>query len=643
MKIKSSSRARRQAGYSALFITLVLVGASLLVLGATLSRSTASSRLTDRNTLFIASDGAAEAAVEKALARVMVDFANGGESLVLTNLTYYQTQLLPTSAESSYWTNFTWSDGQGHDNQIYVARTTSGANAPYVALEEQYQGLSGYASTYRILSNVRMKSSTFGYTFTNAVQQDVQLAQIPVFQFAIFYNGLLEFSDTATLVVTGPVHANSNIYVGSPDNLTFNSIVTTTGNVSKPGNAGYSTNSWSGQVYYNGTPTPGFLTGQPSLNLPIGTNSSSSTNVQQILYPPPTNEVYSSAMGQQRYWNKADLTIVVSNTFFTCTFKSAANDPLPWVFSTNINYLTNSYATQTGAKLPWLSATNSFYDWRENKTVNLMQVDVGALTNWMGLNGWLTTNAYTSAKFGNNNPFNIIYIVDYRTTNSSTLTAVRLVNGANLPAAGLTVATPNPLYIQGVYNCPNSAYLDTTNTTQSAPASVACDALTILSPSWQDYGPTYTNGTKKSGGKTVPNVVSSELAQNAANDTVNAAIIAGIVPSTGTTASTYSGGANNLPRLLEDWGNSVSATLTLNTSIVCLYNSTWATGPFVLPGTYYYAPSQRNFSFDLNYTLSSKMPPGTPNICRLVRAAWCNPPPQTVTFAPSPTLDFVPQ
>jgi hypothetical protein len=37
------------------------------------------------------------------------------------------------------------------------------------------------------------------------------------------------------------------------------------------------------------------------------------------------------------------------------------------------------------------------------------------------------------------------------------------------------------------------------------------------------------------------------------------------------------------------------------------------------------------------------MPPGTPNICRLVRASWCNPPPATVTYAPSPTLDFVPR
>ncbi len=630
MKIQIPSRRRRQAGYSALFITLVLVAASLLVLGATVSRSNSSSRLTDRNVMFIASDGAAEAAVEKALSRIMVDFANGGESLVITNLSYYQTALLPTTAESSYWSNFTWSDGQGNANQIYVARITSGTNAPYIALEEQYSGLSGYSSTYRILANVAMNTTSYGYAFTNAVQQDVQLAQIPVFQFAIFYNGLLEFSDTATLVVSGPVHANSNIFVGSPANLTFNSIVTTTGNITSPANAGYGTASWTGHTYYYGAPTPGYLTGQPSLNLPIGTNSNSGTNVQQILYPPPGalgqagSEAYNSAMGQQRYWNKADMTLVVSNTIFTATFKSAPGDASPWTFSTNLTWLGS---TNVGAtNWCWLTSTNTFYDWREGKTVNLTQIDVGRMTNWMAT--WLPTNSNTSAKFGANNPFNIIYVADYRTTNSTTLTAVRLYNGVNLPTAGLTVATPNPLYIQGIYNCPTAAYQGTTNTTASAPSSVACDALTILSPHWVDYG------TK------LPNNNSSELGQSALNDTVNTAIIAGIVGSTGTGSTQYSGGANNLPRLLEDW---TSATLTLNTSIVCLYNSSWATGKFVLPGTYYYAPSQRNFSFDQNYTISTKMPPGTPNICRLVRAAWCNPPPGTVTFAPSPTLDFVPQ
>ena len=261
--------------------------------------------------------------------------------------------------------------------------------------------------------------------------------------------------------------------------------------------------------------------------------------------------------------------------------------------------------------------------------MKVTQIDVGKMTNWMNL--WLGAayNTNVNTKFSVNNPFNIIYIYDWRDTNSTTNVCVRLVNGANLPSAGLTVATPIPMYIQGIYNCPNSAYLDSTNTTASAPASIAADAITILSPNWVDKA---SSGSVDSW---------HELGIDAANDTVNTAMIAGIVPSTGTGGTQNSGGAMNFPRLLEDWGSSVHATLTLNTSIVCLFNSTWATGRFVIPGTYYYAPYHRYFAFDLNYTSSAKMPPGTPNICRLVRAAWCNPPPGTISYAPSPTLDFV--
>src|SRR6202007_2838821 len=97
------------------------------------------------------------------------------------------------------------------------------------------------SSTYRIVANVSMNNTTYNYNFTNAVQQDVQLATIPIFQYAIFYNGLLEFSDCAPLVVNGPVHCNSNIYVGtiSGSSLTFNSLVGATGTITNPPNVGF--------------------------------------------------------------------------------------------------------------------------------------------------------------------------------------------------------------------------------------------------------------------------------------------------------------------------------------------------------------------------------------------------------------------
>ena len=42
------------------------------------------------------------------------------------------------------------------------------------------------------------------------------------------------------------------------------------------------------------------------------------------------------------------------------------------------------------------------------------------------------------------------------------------IAGINQPS-GFTVATPNPLYVWGNYNCPNAAYLNTTNTTTCLP------------------------------------------------------------------------------------------------------------------------------------------------------------------------------
>jgi hypothetical protein len=89
---------------------------------------------------------------------------------------------------------------------------------------------------------------------------------------------------------------------------------------------------------------------------------------------------------------------------------------------------------------------------------------------------------------------------------------------------------------------------------------------------------------------------------------VNAAILTGIVYSTDGSSNHFSGGVMNVPRLLEDWSGD---TLTLNTSIVNLFNSARATNRFVNPGVYYFAPT-RQFSFDQNFTHFAKLPPGTP-------------------------------
>jgi hypothetical protein len=169
--------------------------------------------------------------------------------------------------------------------------------------------------------------------------------------------------------------------------------------------------------------------------------------------------------------------------------------------------------------------------------------------------------------------------------------------------------------VWGNYNQTNSALLNTTNTSSgTVPAALISDALTILSPAWQDSQSTGAYTTRQ-----------------AANTTINAAILTGIVPSSGNTTTTFSGGVHNLPRLLEDWNSPSTKTLTLNTSIINLFNSTRATGKFVNPGTYYDPPT-RQFSFDNNYADPAKVPPGIPCALVAVRWKWAAPPAGTTTY-----------
>jgi hypothetical protein len=70
------------------------------------------------------------------------------------------------------------------------------------------------------------------------------------------------------------------------------------------------------------------------------------------------------------------------------------------------------------------------------------------------------------------------------------------------------------------------------------------------------------------------------------------------------------GGAHNLLRQLEDWSGN---TLTYRGSIVSFYISRQATGIFKYEGgDIYVAPGTRNFTFDDDFLIPSKLPPGTP-------------------------------
>src|ERR1035437_3361015 len=428
------SRHEAHGGY-ALLMVLGVTGVSLIVMAATVGRTMTNAKMNNRSNEYCVTGNAAEAAVEKIVTRMGYDFQSYGPGAVFANRGLYQASI---PDEDSYWNTFAFSDGNGHANQTYVAMLTNSYSGP---LPSQYPGLStSRAPIYRVVSNARLAK---GAVVTGAAQEDVLLALVPITQYAIFYNGLLEFSTCATMIVNGRVHANGSIYTGTSASLTFNGTVTATGTISSPSWTGAA--SWSDKGTYNGNPTS--RTNVPSVALSIGT-----TNVHDALELPPAGESPTSTLGSSRYFNQAQTVLLVSNTAVTMKIQAGIDFQVPGDDPSPLLITSTNTPSALATNFPFLSTTNSFTDQRENKTVLTAQIDVGKY------NKWLTTNSSILAKFpaGSGSYPTILYVANNRTTTSSQIAGVRLTNGVAPPVnggLGWSVATPNPLYVLGNNNC----------------------------------------------------------------------------------------------------------------------------------------------------------------------------------------------
>lgn len=563
MKTDLKTFQRFREGYS-LLLVLVFSAISFLALGAALDWCQTNGRLTDRSNQYYATVAAAEAATEKVLSVVTRDYAAQGESLVYYNLNVYKS-LVPRTTENSVWAGYAFADAEGNKSQTLVERVSAASS--YLPLNSKYEGMYGAASTYRIVSYASMLDSR--QDIPVGVEQVIQLATIPVFQFAIFYAMDMEINPGPKMTVTGRVHGNANINLQPQATLTFMSDVTAAGKIIHNKHTNDPSVRTAGTIDYQAK----HVSGANAMTLPIGTNNTPAA-VHAIVELPPSSEATTSAMGRQRYYNKADMVVVVSNS--TITVSSGLDDK----FSTAIPY--NDWNV-------FLKTNLTFYNKREGKTVNGIQLNVAKLK------AWSETNSVLRSVLGNRD-LRSIYIADMRTQSSSTQSGVKVVEGAELPSLGLTVATPNPLYVQGHFNATGTD-VGKNETKFTDPASLVGDSITILSSAWSDANSSLAIGSRL-----------------AADTTVNAAIIAGNVPSGG---GYYSGGVENFPRFLENWSG---RTLTYNGSMVALYHSTIATAPW--GGSDVYSPPTRNWAFDQNFTDALKLPPGTPEVRAVIRSSW---------------------
>ena len=475
----------------------------------------------------------------------------------------------------------------------------------------------------------------FGYTNgpTDNPQQFFRLAEtLPIFQFAIFYNLDLEMAFAQTFVITGPVFSNGGIWTGSLT-ITFANTVSAVGIATNTPNdpfcIGYI---GSGKSTYKlpGQPASGTA---PLTLTALGTNASPAAARSILDLPPPdfaigTAAAYSTT-GADYLANEVDLFLtnfpngtnwgnrIPKGTNMALFYQDAANIPyltfVPFDFYlltnriAHIIYFTNTVSPDQLTNTIYAGysfVTNDiFFDWREGwnagagppKGVQGVQIDIARFNIWLTNSGASNNGIYynSQCELSKGHPIDSIYIYNAVPLTSTTLPAVRVINGGMLPSQtapyGFTIVTPQPMYVYGNYNASNSfgSSLGQNSTTYTWPAALMADSITILSGIWLDG-------------------VTSRM-PSAVTTTINAAILAGIVPSTN---SLYSGGVENFLRTLENWG---SSTLWYNGSIVAMFPSQYATNSWQQTGNYYAAPN-RHFAFDTNFDNLAGLPPLTPNV-----------------------------
>ncbi len=511
----------------------------------------------------------------------------------------------------------------------------SGATAPWLSLQtttnllrpvvwSPFSAISGAGS-----SNVTIVGS----------QKYFRIAQsLPLFQFEIFYNENLEISPGGSMVINGPVFCNQSIWEGSIS-CTFSTNVTAvvTNNVSAADP--FANN-------YAGSSSSVFsMPGQPRSHAPplaltgLGTNISPAALQAIVGLPPSTNGLGSAGAytGTGLIYLANEVDLVISNAVFgtnwgtlppqgtnlTVYYQDPARAPNYLTLVAPDLYLlkkpvqfTNSVSSNSSAGIDCITnvqfagysflTNTAFWDFRESKTVQAVQIDLAKLGTWltnMATNGGGFYNVLCLTDKGH--ALDSLFAYNSVMNSATTLPALRIVNGAVLPSpAGLTVVTPFPLYVRGNYNVQTNvtsvnsdAGLNDTHYTY--PAALMADAVTLLSSNWSDaYNSSTGLGTR------IP-----------VTATINAAVLEGNVPSNPAIVGNYSGGFENFLRLEEYWSS--STPLVYNGSVAVWFNSQYATNVWKNPGNFYSVPA-RNWAFDTNFLTVSKLPPLTPMMVNLV-------------------------
>jgi hypothetical protein len=418
-------------------------------------------------------------------------------------------------------------------------------------------GTTSYERNYHLIATA---THTTYNDVSATVNQIATRILTPTFQHAVFYADDLEMLPGPDMTLSGRVHSNSDIYIATNNTFTIDNEYL------------YS----AGDIYNRRKDSATAMNGDVSIKI---AGSASYALMEAIGDSDPLDSDRADWTNESQIrWNGTVQSTVHGVTTLTAPAVGSISPTGYYSQQADLNLTHNSgggwtllsggSSVNVGDLPAGTIVEDSFYDNREDTTVTVTNIDMALLN--------------ASGYF----PGNGLFYVTEENKSTSQPNGVRLINGDTLNG-DLTVVSDGPVYVQGDYN---------TNAKQ--PAAIICDALNLLSNSWND-----ANSTAG---------VDSRVASAT---TVNAAFISGIVATVG---SDYSGGLENYPRLHENWSGK---TLYIRGSFVELWESLVARGEWQYGSPVYKAPG-RNWDYDTDFNDPNNLPPFTPFAIETEAVAW---------------------
>jgi len=468
--------------------------------------------------------------------------------------------------------------------------------------------------SYFYLASADVKVPALKGSITAKVRRVFEQRITSPWNWAIMFNDNLELSPNSNLTLNGWVHTNGSLYTPS-NNLTLTDRLSYVSDW----NIGWDPADPRAEPDSGYTPTAPnysaeFPPGFEQSYIPFGWDPSTLINTTDTGAGSENNDSYreiieKAAAGTDpwndtRLWNQAAIAVEVDANNNIKVFLGTGPN------KTDVTGQDNSGSSGTanetirgdddGSPAPAVIPGGVIQDNREQSAIRVIDFDVARFRaeyddtthkSWNGIIYIRDTSAGTPVS---------VTLPGASAPTTTTKRAIRLINGSRLPSGGMTVASENPIYIKGDFNTGRTSSSETPSNTGTytdpdvsgytrQPALIAGDAVTLLSNNWSDA-----------------NSVGDLTVRQATNTTLNAAIIAGNVPTGG---GYYSGGAENFIRFLEDWETGAK-TFTYYGSMIQFFRSAQANQPWGVLDTVY-KPAALKWYFDSK--LTTKSPPSTVN------------------------------